>query len=226
MEQLPGYVTVRDCIDGLLRGRTVSGAIAKTPSLPILLCVIIVCGCSYGAVMGSYSERPLQIFYSASKMPLLFGCTFLVSLPAFYVLNTLAGLRDDFGRALYALAATQAGLNIILLSFAPITLFWYRSIEDYSTAVALNAVMFGVASVTAQRLLLRFYAPLIAANATHRIMLRVWIIIFAFVGIQMGWVLRPFIGSPSRPPAFLRTGEWSNAYVAVTRLFFKVLFGD
>lgn len=226
MEQLPGYIAIRDCVDGLLRGRTETGAIAGTPPVPMLLCVIVTCGCSYGAVMGSYSSRPLQMLYSASKMPLLFGCTFLVSLPAFYVLNTLAGLRDDFGRVLHALTATQAGLSIILLSFAPITLFWYQSIQDYSMAVALNAVTFGIASVTAQRLLVRFYAPLVAANSTHRVMLRVWLVIFAFVGIQMGWVLRPFIGSPSRPPAFLRTGEWSNAYVAVTRLFLGILSGN
>ena len=27
-------------------------------------------------------------------------------------------------------------------------------------------------------------------------MLRAWMVIYVFVGIQMGWVLRPFIGNP------------------------------
>ena len=33
---------------------------------------------------------------------------------------------------------------------------------------------------------------------------RVWIIIYALVGAQMGWVLRPFIGSPDAPFEFFR----------------------
>ena len=32
-------------------------------------------------------------------------------------------------------------------------------------------------------------------------MLRAWLGVYAFVGIQMGWVLRPFVGQPDRPTA-------------------------
>jgi hypothetical protein len=38
-------------------------------------------------------------------------------------------------------------------------------------------------------------------------------LIYAFVGIQMGWVLRPFIGQPGVPTTFFRPGAWGNAYV-------------
>ena len=34
--------------------------------------------------------------------------------PSFFVINTLLGLRDDFGRVVRALMATQAGLTVIL----------------------------------------------------------------------------------------------------------------
>ncbi len=43
-------------------------------------------------------------------------------------------------------------------------------------------------------------------------MLYTWIVIYVFVGIQMGWVLRPFIGDPRTPVQFFREGSWSNAY--------------
>ena len=50
-----------------------------------------------------------------------------------------------------------------------------------------------------------------------------WTMLYALVGAQMGWILRPFIGAPGIPTRFLREGAWSNAYVevfaAVARLF-------
>ncbi len=57
------------------------------------------------------------------------------------------------------------------------------------------------------------YRPLIERNRKHLMLLRAWLLIYAFVGIQMGWVLRPFIGDPNSPTQFLRDNPWGNAYV-------------
>ncbi len=141
--------------------------------------------------------------------------TFILALPSFYVINMLVGLGRDFGIAVRALLATQAGLTIILASFAPFTLLFYASTTNYDAAILFNALMFGTASIAAQRLLKRFYAPLIARDKRHRSMVRLWIILYAFVGIQMGWVLRPFIGQPGSRTTFFREGAWGNAYVEV-----------
>jgi hypothetical protein len=47
--------------------------------------------------------------------------------------------------------------------------------------------------------------------------------IYIFVGIQMGWVLRPFIGSPHAPVEFFRRESWGNAYEVVARLLYEAL---
>ena len=39
----------------------------------------------------------------------------------------------------------------------------------------------------------------------------------------MGWILRPFIGDPRAPIAFLRSDAWGNAYVVVIRLIVRIL---
>ena len=83
--------------------------------------------------------------------------------------------------------------------------------------------MFGVASVSAQLLLRRLYRPLIDRDPRHRLLLRLWLVIYVFVGIQMGWVLRPFIGSPFAESRFFREGAFSNAYVVVGNLIWDVL---
>jgi hypothetical protein len=229
---MTSFVGLFQLADDLLRGEISAARGSRDQRLPVfgsLILAIVVYGMFYGAVMGSYGGmsglRFWQAVYSAVKVPFLMISTFLLSLPSFFVLNTLLGLRDDFPRVVRALISTQAGLTIILSALAPFTAFWYVSGSDYEPAILFNGMMFAVASFSAQWMLRRQYAPLIRGNPRHRWMLRTWIIIFVFVGIQMGWVLRPFIGNPSAPVQFFREGSWSNAYVFVLQMIWDVLNG-
>lgn len=190
------------------------------------LAVLVAFGAFYGAVMGSYSQtggvRPLQMVYSALKVPLMLTASFALSLPTFFVVNTLLGLRGDFPKVIAALTTTQAGLTVILASLAPITGFIYVSGLDYRKAVLLNGLMFAAASFGAQAILRRSYRDLIAARPIHRQALRAWLIVYVFVGVQMGWILRPFIGDPFQPTQFFRQEGFSNAYVAVAQMVWSV----
>jgi len=214
--------------DDVLRHRGWAHA-AQRPNVPTLAALVATFGMFYGAAMGSFGGvsdgAALQMVYAAIKVPLLLLATFALSLPSFYVVNSLLGLRRDFGDAVRALVAAQAGLAVILAALAPLTLFWYASFSDYSTAVVFNALMFAVASLSAQAIVRGYYRPLVQRNANHRWMLRCWIVVYAFVGIQMGWVLRPFIGDPASPVQFFRPEAWDNAYVVVARLLWRVLGG-
>ncbi len=179
----------------------------------------LACAGMYGALMGCFGgfqgDRPLLVLYAALKVPLLLIITGAVCLPSFFVLNTLFGLREDFPRVMHALLMTQAGFAVLLLSLAPYTLFWYASSADYNAAILFNALIFGAASLAAQWLLRRHYQPLIAENPRHAVLLYAWLGLFAFVGIQTAWILRPFIGTPDLPAQFFRDEAWGNAYVAV-----------
>ena len=68
------------------------------------LAILVAFGLVYGAVMGSYGEplaaRPLQMLYSALKVPLLLTATFAIGLPtsraiscACWSSSRLVGLR-------------------------------------------------------------------------------------------------------------------------------------
>jgi hypothetical protein len=229
---MTSFVGLFQLADNLLRGEVSAAGGSREPRLPVLgslILAIVVYGMFYGAVMGSYGGmsglRFWQAVYSAVKVPFLMISTFLLSLPSFFVLNTLLGLRDDFPRVVRALISTQAGLTVILSALAPFTAFWYISGSDYEPAILFNGMMFAVASFSAQWMLRREYAPLIRSNPRQRWMLRTWIIIYIFVGIQMGWVLRPFIGNPRAPVQFFREGSWSNAYMVVLQTIWDVLNG-
>ena len=214
--------------DNLLRAGLAS-PYGRTPGVPgfgRLLLLILVFGLFYGAAMGTFTgfgpDRAVQIVYSAVKVPLLLLATFVLSLPSFFVINTLLGLRADFAEAVRALVATQAGLTVVLASLAPFTVLFYASSDHYQAAQLFNAAMFAAASVSAQFLLKRLYAPLIARDRRHRWLVRAWLLVYAFVGIQMGWVLRPFIGKPEMEPTFFRQEAFTNAYQAVLRIISEV----
>jgi hypothetical protein len=210
----------------LLRGDETNAA-AHRHWLARLLLNLLLFGMIYGGTMGLFGglgkERALQPLFSAIKVPLLLLVTFAVSLPSFFVLNTVAGLRDDFGHVIRALLATQAGLTIVLASLAPLTAFWYVCLPAYDAALTFNAMMFGIASFAGQYMLRRAYQPLIARDPRHRTMLRLWLVIYVFVGIQMAWVLRPFVGQPGSPTRFFRAEAWGNAYVELVHIVARAL---
>jgi hypothetical protein len=211
-------------IDTLLRGNARIGP-TDWPLWQITL-IVVFFGFLYGTMMGSYSNpvgrpRMWQAIDSAIKVPLLLLATFGLSVPSFFVLNNLVGLRADFGRAIRALIAAQAGLTVILSSLGPFVCLMYVSGIAYRPAILLNGMMFAISSIAAQVLLRRLYRPLIDRNPRHRTMLRAWLVLYAFVGIQMGWVLRPFIGDPVLPTHFFRHGAWTNAYETIARMVWE-----
>lgn len=205
----------------LLRGETADVGAGK------ILTIIILFASIYGGVMGSYGgeqfPRILQIVYSGIKVPLLLLVTFLLSLPVYSVFCTLMGLRVDLAIAVRKLLATQAVVAILLAAFAPFTLLWYASTAHYSQSLIFNGFVFLMASSVAQSVQWKMFLPLISRDARHRQMVFLWIGIYAFVGIQLGWVLRPFLGNPGEPTTFFRQEAWGNAYEVViqhlTRLF-------
>jgi len=206
--------------DGALRDRFASPT--TMGSLRHLLITTLIFGMFYGAVMGAFggfgSDRLLQVLYSAIKVPMLLLVSFCLSLPSFFVLNTLLGVRSDFPRVIGSVMSTQAGLTVVLASLAPFTAFWYVSDSRYDAALTFNAAMFGVATLAANWILRRAYRPLIRRNPRHRLLLIVWLVTYAFVTIQMAWVLRPFVGDPSSPVSFFRRDAWGNAYVELFRI--------
>ena len=47
--------------------------------------------------------------------------------------------------------------------------------------------------------------------------LQVWILVFGFVGTQMAWSLRPFIGNPGQSFEIIRADQSGNIYFSVWR---------
>lgn len=187
--------------------------------------VLLVAGAFYGATMGSYGVRGFQALYSALKVPMLLSLATLVCLPNFFVVNTILGLRSDFGAAFRAVITAQATVSLVLAALAPVVAFSYVSGAEYDVAKIVNGVAFAVAAGGGQVQLGRHYRVLIARNPRHRTARAAWLVLYCFVAIQLAWVLRPFVGHPDLPSTFFRKDAWSNAYVMLWHLVSDSLTG-
>ena len=53
---------------------------------------------------------------------------------------------------------------------------------------------------------------------------RLWMVVFGLVGAQMGWVLRPFLGDPTKPFSWFRARE-SNFFEAILSTLSNIIMG-
>lgn len=153
----------------------------------------------HGAVMGStHSLR--QTLSSAVKLPLLFLATLIVCLPTLYFFNLIFGsnqsLAQNFTLILTAITVTA----VLLLSFAPIVLFFLLTTSHYQFFKLLNVGVFAITGIVGVIFLSQGMRIVSASGkegaGARRNVVRLWILIYAFVGSQMAWTLRPFIGAP------------------------------
>ena len=196
------------------------------PMAPLL--VVVICGAGYGAAMASYGGlgggRSWLVLFSTIKVPLLFGCTLLIAVPGFYVLNLLCGVGDHFPRVWRGLVDFQLSVALQLLALTPITLFLDLATGSYAVAQGWSILVFAMVAWNGQISLRRCFRELHPFNRAHRWLGRLWIVLYAFVGVQMAWVLRPFVGHPEMPPQFFRD-QIDNAYVEIGRIVWNLLRG-
>lgn len=186
---------------------------AATPPWRAYAAAVAAGGALHGLAMGVWSGRTLQVLYSGAKVPLLLALTTVLCAAPLAAFSSAFGLRRDIGRLAHAVLAAQATGALVLASLSPLVLLAYASGANYPAATIINATAFLVASVAGAWTLLRHGRALVADDGRHRAAIAVFLALYPFVGIQLGWNLRPFIGDPTVPTSFFRAGDLSNAYV-------------
>lgn len=167
----------------------------------------------YGGIIGAF-HSPLQILSSAIKLPALYLITLLVCLPALYIFNTLFGAKQSIAQHFTYLLTAVSVIAILLCGFAPVTLFFLITVNDYHFFMLLNVAIFALTGVLGVSFLYQIMKPIAADDDTQSIkirtnILRFWLILYGFVGSQLGWTLRPFFGSPTMPFELFRAREGS-----------------
>lgn len=191
----------------------------------------------YGSALG-ISHSILQALSSAIKLPVLFMLTLAICLPTLYLFNLLCGGHLSAQQALaLALAAITVTSNLTL-AFAPITLFFLITAPSYPFFVLLNVAILMLTGsiglnflITGMHTMNKLPVPSEVPGAdlasqprsVNMTLLAVWVMLYSFVGTQLGWTLRPFFGYSDQPFQLFHTIE-SNFYAGVVELLMQLVW--
>lgn len=175
----------------------------------------------YGLIMGSYTGI-LQALTAGIKVPVLFFVSLLICFPAFFLLQFILGSKMKLSQMTAIILSGFVQTAAIMVSFTPIVVFFvltggnYHFLQLLHVAIFLLSGFFGMKTILDA---LKFSCE--KKNVypqTGVVVFRFWVVILAFVGIQLAWNLRPFLAEQDKPYALFRKYE-GNFYTAVIYSF-------
>jgi hypothetical protein len=127
-------------------------------------------------------------------------------------------LRFAFAAGLALILMALAFNSVLLASCAPIVLFFAFTGASYHFMKLLHVVICAFSGLWAMTALLHGLRLMCEKSDLYPLkalrILQIWALIFGFVGTQMAWSLRPFIGEPSLNFTIFRQQQ-GNFYQAV-----------
>jgi hypothetical protein len=195
--------------------------------------VIVVGAGLYGAAMGWWRD-PQQALYVAIKFPLIILLTTAVNALLNAMLAPLLGLNLPFRQSCSAILMSFVIVAAILGAFSPLLAFLIWNAPPMSSATPsestynfiklTNVAIIAFAGVTGNVRLFQLLSRLGGRRVVAYRVLFAWLAGNLFLGSQLSWILRPFIGSPSLPVEFFRaTALRGNFYENVFRSLQQIL---
>lgn len=196
------------------------------------LAVIVVGSGLYGATMGGW-RAPEQALFVAIKFPLIILLVTAGNALINGLLAPLLGLSIRFYQSFSAIVMSFTVTSAILGAFSPVMAFliWNApsmgsrgSESAYCLILLAHVAVIALAGITGNVRLLQLLVRLSNNRAIALRVLGTWLMGNLFLGTQLTWILRPFIGSPRLPVEFLRANAFhGNFYETVSRTFQEIL---
>jgi hypothetical protein len=173
---------------------------------------------SYGLVMGSYNSVQ-QALLTGMKIWLLMFMTMIICFPSFYIVQLILGSKMAIKQLLILLLSGFVVISTVMVAFAPIVLFFQLSGGNYQFLQLLHVFVFLFSGFYGMKIVLEALNRVFEENQVYPkiglTVFKIWVVIFAFVGMQLSWNLRPFIGSKDLPFELFRTETRGNFYTTV-----------
>ncbi|MBW4616856.1 MAG: actin-binding WH2 domain-containing protein [Desmonostoc vinosum HA7617-LM4] len=180
----------------------------------------------YGAIIGA-SHSWAQALSGAIKLPAFYLLTLIICFPTLFFFNVLFGSKSSIQQHFVVLLTSVSVISVLLFSLAPVTLFFLITTPDsYQFFKLLNVLIFGITGIFGVKFLYEGMQLLSqqdeVGKATRTTILRSWLLLYAFVGMQLGWFLRPFFGAPDSKFELFRT-VGGNFYLDIITAIHEIL---
>jgi hypothetical protein len=185
----------------------------------ILNQILIICifTFAYGLVMGSYHSF-LQSVVAGLKVIFLFLCSIIICFPSFFVIQQVLGSKMALRQMLIIVLSGFVLTSAIAISFSPIIVLFQITGGNYHFLQLLHVAIFLFSGFFGMRLMIEALKFACEKKDIYPhvgvAVFRIWIIILAFVSIQLAWNLRPFLCNKNEEFKLFRKYE-GNFYTAI-----------
>ena len=206
------FTQSRDLCDDLIAYRELRGKLVR------LVGYALVSTALYGVTMGAY-HSPLQAAVSAVKVPMLFLLTLAICLPTLHFVGLLFGSPVRLSQSFTVLLTGICQTSVLLGAFAPIALFFLVSQSSYAFLLLMHVAIFtfcglaGLASVHKNFNYIRSEVQETPMYSSTGQLLKIWMLLYMFVGTQMAYNLAPFINRSGPVTLFNTLGGNFYSYV-------------
>ena len=185
----------------------------------ILNQILVICifTFAYGIVMGSY-HSVLQSVVAGLKVIFLFLCSITICFPSFFVIQQVLGSKMTLRQMLVIVLSGFVLTSAIAISFSPIIILFQITGGNYHFLQLLHVAIFLFSGFFGMRLMIEALKFACEKKDIYPhvgvTVFRIWIIILAFVSIQLAWNLRPFLCNKDEEFKLFRKYE-GNFYTAI-----------
>ena len=184
------------------------------------LMLVLASTAVYGAVL-AYWRSPLMALYVSVKLPLVFVMTTLLVSVLCWTSATLLGSDLGYGNVLDAVFSAMATAGRMFLALAPIVLYFIVTAADdkgtpeqlrqiHASLMLVHLTVFASAGTAGVVMMFRSLHEHLPSVGRLVLMIFIWLFSFAVVGGQIGWILRPLVGSPNISVEFVRKDAFAS----------------
>jgi hypothetical protein len=181
--------------------------------------IIVICAFTfiYGIVMGSYYSF-LQSIVAGIKVTFLFMVSTIICFPSFFIIQQVLGSKMSVRQMTIIVLSGLMLTSSIIVAFTPIIILFqltggnYHFLQLLHVAIFLFGGIFGLRQMVDALKFAYEKKAIYPKIGVH--VFRIWIIILAFVGIQLSWNLRPFLCNKTEEFKLFRKYE-GNFYTAI-----------
>lgn len=193
-----------------------SPAFILSRTLPL---IIIGCG-SYGLSMGLWQGWQMAT-YASIKFPLIVIATLALNAIINAMLAMALGSGISLRQSIQFLFTAFAICALILGALSPITIGMALQgpHEDSPDATSFHSItllthvcMIAYAGIVSHSALLNSLKKYASSHKTATQTFIAWLAGNLIVGAQIGWISRPFFGSPGSPVEFLRKDKFASSF--------------
>lgn len=182
-----------------------------------LIVIAVFCSLIYGVVVGTFSGGT-QLWAAPVKISVGLLVSALICLPSLYIFSCLSGSQAKLVEVAGLVAGLLALMTVLLIGFAPVAWVFSQSTESVVAMGALHLVFWFIATYFGLRFLNHGFSQL-STNFSGG--LKVWVVLFLLVMVQMATALRPIVGTadtllPTGKKFFL--SHWSDCLKESARL--------